>query len=112
MALLTEPIHLTLSRQSWVMPPSLTLGRSLKLQPNVTHINYQSRRFIVLQHDLFEISVDLAVGYTLNAALAHQPKFNVRISQTTRCHRFSLTSNLFSWRPLVNAKDSRLEISI
>lgn len=33
--------------------------------------------FIVLQHDLFEITVDLAIGYTLDAALSHQPKFNL-----------------------------------
>ncbi|KAF8906191.1 hypothetical protein CPB84DRAFT_1770184 [Gymnopilus junonius] len=31
--------------------------------------------FITLQHDLFEITVDLAVGYTLDAALSHDPKF-------------------------------------
>ncbi|KAF8967662.1 hypothetical protein BDZ97DRAFT_502715 [Flammula alnicola] len=31
--------------------------------------------FITLQHDLFEITVDLAVGYTLDAALSHTPKF-------------------------------------
>lgn len=34
-------------------------------------------RFIVLEHDLFEITVDLAVGYTLDAALNHNPKFTV-----------------------------------
>ncbi len=33
--------------------------------------------FIVLQHDLFEVTVDLAVGYTLNAALTHNPPFTV-----------------------------------
>ncbi|KAI0769244.1 carbohydrate esterase family 4 protein [Irpex lacteus] len=31
--------------------------------------------FIVLQHDLFEITVDLAVGYTINSALTHNPPF-------------------------------------
>jgi hypothetical protein len=36
-------------------------------------------RFIVLQHDLFEVTVDLAVGYTLNAALTHQPSFSVSV---------------------------------
>jgi F0F1-type ATP synthase assembly protein I len=35
-------------------------------------------RFISLQHDLFEITVDLAVGYFLDTALNHTPKFNVR----------------------------------
>jgi len=34
--------------------------------------------FIVLQHDIAEIDVDLAVGYTLDAALAHQPKFTLK----------------------------------
>lgn len=33
--------------------------------------------FIVLQHDLYEVTVDLAVGYTLNAALTHNPPFSV-----------------------------------
>ncbi|OSD04765.1 carbohydrate esterase family 4 protein [Trametes coccinea BRFM310] len=33
--------------------------------------------FIVLEHDLFEITVDLAVGYTLNAALTHNPPFKL-----------------------------------
>ncbi|KAF8967664.1 hypothetical protein BDZ97DRAFT_1802680 [Flammula alnicola] len=34
--------------------------------------------FIVLEHDLFEIAVDLAVGFTLDAALNHNPKFNLK----------------------------------
>ncbi|KAJ3519528.1 hypothetical protein NM688_g9290 [Phlebia brevispora] len=33
--------------------------------------------FIVLEHDLFEITVDLAIGYTLNAALNHEPPFTL-----------------------------------
>ncbi|KAF8630464.1 hypothetical protein AX15_002913 [Amanita polypyramis BW_CC] len=33
--------------------------------------------FIVLQHDLFQITVDLAVGYTLDSALNHNPKLNL-----------------------------------
>jgi len=33
--------------------------------------------FIVLQHDLFEITVDLAVGYTLNSALTHSPSLTL-----------------------------------
>ena len=39
--------------------------------------------FIVLQHDLYEITVDLAVGYTLNAALTHNPPLSVSDSV---CH--------------------------
>jgi hypothetical protein len=34
-------------------------------------------QFIVLEHDLYEVAVDLAVGYTLEAALGHQPPFAV-----------------------------------
>jgi peptidoglycan/xylan/chitin deacetylase (PgdA/CDA1 family) len=33
--------------------------------------------FIVLEHDLFEITVDLAVGYTLDSALTHDPSFTL-----------------------------------
>jgi len=33
--------------------------------------------FIVLEHDLFEITVDLAVGYTVPSALSHNPPFNL-----------------------------------
>jgi len=40
--------------------------------------------FIVLQHDLFETTVDLAVGYTLDLALNHDPKFHLQpIGQCT-----------------------------
>ena len=35
--------------------------------------------FIVLEHDLYEVTVDLAVGYTLNAALTHNPPFSVSV---------------------------------
>lgn len=34
--------------------------------------------FIVLEHDLYAVTVDLAIGYTLSAALTHQPPFTVR----------------------------------
>ncbi|KAJ7864033.1 carbohydrate esterase family 4 protein [Mycena leptocephala] len=33
--------------------------------------------FCVLEHDLYEITVDLAIGYTLNAALTHNPAFTL-----------------------------------
>ncbi|PCH33355.1 carbohydrate esterase family 4 protein [Wolfiporia cocos MD-104 SS10] len=33
--------------------------------------------FIVLEHDLWQQTVDIAVGYILPEALAHQPKFNI-----------------------------------
>ncbi len=31
-----------------------------------------------MQHDIHEITVDLAVGYTLDAALNHNPKFTLK----------------------------------
>jgi len=34
--------------------------------------------FIVLEHDLYEITVDLAIGYTLNAAVTHNPPFSLK----------------------------------
>ncbi|KAF4593027.1 chitin deacetylase [Pleurotus pulmonarius] len=34
--------------------------------------------FIVLQHDLYEITVDMAVGHTLTAALTHNPALNLQ----------------------------------
>ncbi|CUA74613.1 hypothetical protein RSOLAG22IIIB_05620 [Rhizoctonia solani] len=39
--------------------------------------------FIVLQHDLYQETVDLAVGYILPDALAHQPKFT--LSSVSNC---------------------------
>jgi hypothetical protein len=34
--------------------------------------------FIVLEHDLYQITVDLAVGYTLNAALTYNPPLTLK----------------------------------
>lgn len=34
-------------------------------------------RFIVLEHDLYEQTVDMAMGYTLPAALNYNPPFTV-----------------------------------
>jgi peptidoglycan/xylan/chitin deacetylase (PgdA/CDA1 family) len=42
--------------------------------------------FVVLQHDLYEVTVDLAIGFTLDAAMTHQPPFNV-----------GLRVNVMSW---------------
>jgi len=42
--------------------------------------------FISLQHDLWEIEVDLAVGYTIDAALTHDPKFNLQ--PIGKCQKF------------------------
>ncbi|KAG6908967.1 hypothetical protein DXG01_002573 [Tephrocybe rancida] len=56
---------------------------------NATVIN---TGFIVLQHDLYEITVDLAIGYTLNAALTHNPPF--KLEAIGQCSNLP-TSNLY-----------------
>lgn len=47
----------------------------------------------MLQHDLFEITVDLARGYTIPAALAFQPSISVSIS----FRRLLCTTNAVSY---------------
>ena len=42
---------------------------------NASHID---TGFIVLEHDLFQQSVDVATGYILPDALAHNPGFNIQ----------------------------------
>ncbi|KAJ7796715.1 carbohydrate esterase family 4 protein [Mycena olivaceomarginata] len=51
--------------------------------------------FAVLQHDLYEITVDLAVGYTLNAALTHNPPFTCSKIPTTNLYVESNTNKTF-----------------
>jgi len=46
--------------------------------------------FVTLQHDLFEITVDLAVGYTLDSALSHVPKFSLQ--PVGQCVKFNKTN--------------------
>lgn len=41
--------------------------------------------FIVLEHDLYQVTVDLAIGYTLSAAQTHNPSFAVSISFIPLC---------------------------
>jgi len=43
----------------------------------VGNVSTLSTGFIVLEHDLFEQTVQLATGYILPDALAHNPKFNI-----------------------------------
>jgi len=53
---------------------------------NVTTIN---NGFIVLEHDLFEESVEVATGYILPDALAHNPPF--KIAPVASCQKLSLS---------------------
>ncbi|KAF7370300.1 NodB-like proteiny domain-containing protein [Mycena sanguinolenta] len=51
-----------------------------------------STGFCVLEHDLYEITVDLAIGYTLNAALTHNPPFT--LEAIGKCSKIP-TANLY-----------------
>jgi len=64
------------SRVSWVTLLLSILGMLDSIEELGLLLNVPFR-FISLQHDLFEIEVDLAVGYTIDAALNNDPKFNV-----------------------------------
>lgn len=69
------------------MPPRSILGESNRRQ-RMSYLAYvfHTHSFIVLQHDLYEVTVDMAIGYTLNAAQTHQPAFTVR-ARTVRTAR-------------------------
>jgi peptidoglycan/xylan/chitin deacetylase (PgdA/CDA1 family) len=72
-----------------------------QIMKNATNIN---TGFITLQHDLFEITVDLAVGYTLDAALKHVPKFSLQpVGQclklnATNLYRETTTNTTFPYK--------------
>jgi len=42
------------------------------------NVSTMNNGFIVLEHDLFEQTVEVATGYILPDALAHKPPFNIR----------------------------------
>ncbi len=50
----------------------------VRLIPFVEFLCFDFVRFIVLEHDLYEITVDLAIGYNLETAQNHNPAFTVR----------------------------------
>ncbi|TFY82281.1 hypothetical protein EWM64_g1731 [Hericium alpestre] len=62
--------------------------------------------FIVLQHDLYDITVELATGYTLNAAQTHNPPFTLKpIGQcmsipSSDMYRESNTNKTFPAKPV------------
>ena len=49
-------------------------------------------RFIVLQHDLFEVTVNLAIGYTLPLALRNNPPLTVSFIDQVPCFGIDLMS--------------------
>ena len=49
-----------------------------KFQEILTQASQLETGFVVLQHDLYQQTVDLAIGYTLRASQDFQPKLTVR----------------------------------
>jgi len=78
----------------WRVAGGLVAGKDsfTTFQNILTNATALNTGFIVLQHDLYEITVDLAIGYTLNAALTHSPPFTLKpIGQCAN----TPTSNLY-----------------
>ncbi|QRV89070.1 chitin deacetylase [Ceratobasidium sp. AG-Ba] len=69
----------------WRIPGGTANGTSSYAAFNkiLTKASTLDTGFIVLQHDLYQETVDLAVGYILPDALAHQPKF--ALSSVSHC---------------------------
>lgn len=64
----------------WKVPGGLVSGTDsfASFQSILGNASIIDTGFIVLQHDLYEATVDLARGYTLNAALSHNPAFTLK----------------------------------
>ncbi|GLB41839.1 putative polysaccharide deacetylase [Lyophyllum shimeji] len=78
----------------WRVAGGLVTGKDsyATFQNILTNASAMDTGFIVLQHDLYEITVDLATGYTLDAALNHNPPFTLKpIGQCTK----TPTANLY-----------------
>ncbi|KAF8592155.1 carbohydrate esterase family 4 protein [Ramaria rubella] len=73
----------------WKIPGGLSTGPSSFMQFQNILQNTRMRcdmlnmGFIVLEHNLYQQTVDLAVGYTIPYAQQHQPPFSMRIRATT-----------------------------
>ncbi|KAG6866598.1 hypothetical protein C0991_002088 [Blastosporella zonata] len=88
------PIMWTRAPDDWKVAGGLVSGPSsfATFQTILNNATTLNTGFIVLEHDLFQITVDLAIGYTLNAALTHNPPFKLEaIGQCTN----TSTSNLY-----------------
>ncbi|KZT27935.1 carbohydrate esterase family 4 protein [Neolentinus lepideus HHB14362 ss-1] len=65
--------------------------------------------FIVLEHDLYQITVELATGYTLNAAMTHNPPFTLKAIgdcskiPKTNLYRETTTNTSFPYSNTSNA---------
>lgn len=76
----SAPNGATFDTFDWRVPGGLVTGvtQYKQFQSILGNASTMNTGFIVLQHDLYEISVDLAVGFTLDAALKHNPPFKLQ----------------------------------
>lgn len=72
----------------WHVPAGLVTGEQSfqQFQTILSNATALDTGFIVLQHDLFEATVDLAIGYTLNAALNFTP--TMKLEPIGKCQGF------------------------
>ncbi|KAL6299036.1 hypothetical protein BKA93DRAFT_830233 [Sparassis latifolia] len=71
--------HFTFDTNDWDLPAGLVtpwqvLDNWNNIMGNVSQLD---TGFIVLEHDLFQQTVDMSTGYILPDALAHQPQLNI-----------------------------------
>ena len=74
--------HLTYpTRTDWRVPGGTVNGTEsfATFEQILTSASQLETGFIVLQHDLYQQTVDLAIGHTLDAARRFQPQLTVRI---------------------------------
>ena len=64
----------------WQVPGGLVTGLQSyqSFQAILGNASLINTGFIVLQHDLFPQTVDLATGYTLQAAMSHTPTLTLK----------------------------------
>ncbi|OCH85209.1 carbohydrate esterase family 4 protein [Obba rivulosa] len=76
----TAPDHIPFDTNDWRVAGGDVTGlqQFATFQSILGNASIMDTGFIVLQHDLYEITVDLAVGYTLNTALTHSPPFSLK----------------------------------
>ncbi|KDQ61401.1 carbohydrate esterase family 4 protein [Jaapia argillacea MUCL 33604] len=100
-----SPSGLTFDTNDWKVAGGLVNGTQSfgTFESILGNATMMDTGFIVLEHDLYEITVDLATGYTLNAALNHNPPFNLEpIGQcvgipTSNLYRESNTNTSFPY---------------
>ncbi|KAE9398546.1 glycoside hydrolase/deacetylase [Gymnopus androsaceus JB14] len=102
-----SPSGVSFDTFDWEIPGGEVTSEQSFTQFNnlLTNASQMDTGFVVLQHDLFEQTVDMAVGYTLPAALNYNPPFT--LEPIGQCNSIPYTnmyveSNLNSSFPVIN----------